>query len=76
MLNIRNYLEDMRHVIHYNSPAHLKMFAFRYMAEDPNLQIILSLDRVSLKLYLYYLKTEVLPLIDKHLENMADEPVN
>ncbi len=73
MQSIRTYLEDIRYVINANSPAQLKMFIFRYKRQDPNLQVLLNLDRRALKLYLYYLKKEVLPLIEKHLECCSDE---
>jgi len=76
MLNVRIYLEDIKHIIHANSTAQLKMFVFRYMAEDPNLERLLNLDRATLKLYLYYLRKEVLPIIEEHLSDMSNDPLH
>lgn len=72
MLNIRNYLEDIKYVINTNSPAQLKMFAFRYQQDAPHLKSLLELDRSALKLYLHYMKKEVLPQIEEHLDDMDD----
>lgn len=76
MINVRTYLRDIHHVICANSPAQLKMFAYRYMAENPDLQLILYLDRSALKLYLYYLKKDVLPVIKEHLNEMSEDPLH
>lgn len=76
MLNVRNYLEDIHHVISANSPAQLKMFAYRYKADNPGLQLILHLDREALKLYLYLLKKDVLPLIKQHLNEMSEDTMH
>jgi len=76
MLDVRNYLEDIHHIISINSPAQLKMFVFRHMDEDPNLRFLLEADRATLKLYLYYLKKDILPFIEEHLNNMTDDPIH
>jgi len=76
MLDIRNYLKDIHHVIRANSPAQLKMFAYRYMAENPDLKFLLKMDRATLKLYLNHLKKDVLPLVIDHLDEMTDDPMH
>ena len=73
MLNIRNYLEDIRSIINARSPAQLKMFAFRYKEDAPHLECLIGLDRSALRLYLQYMKKEVLPQIEEHLNDMDDD---
>lgn len=74
MLNVKNYLEEIRHVIQANSAAQLKMFVLRYVKDDPKLHMLLNLNKKELKLYLIYLKKEILPLIEEELSDMSDDP--
>ncbi|PKM83022.1 MAG: hypothetical protein CVU89_02530 [Firmicutes bacterium HGW-Firmicutes-14] len=76
MLDVRSYLEDMRHIIQVKSPAQLRMFVLRYRNENPSLQTLLRFDRAALKQYLFQLEKEVLPLIEWHLNNMSDDPLH
>lgn len=76
MLDIRSYLEDIRDTINTNSPAHLKMFVFRHLDDDPHLRPLLKLDRIGLKLYLRYLKKEILPVIEEDLNEWSDDPIH
>lgn len=73
MLNIREYLEDIQHILSQQSPAQFKMFMYRYMDGDPRVEQLLKLDRPLLKLYLARLKKEMLPRINEYLEIMDDD---
>ena len=74
--DVKTYLEDIRHIIHINSPAQLKMFAMRHKDKDPNLGLLLDFDRATLKLYLYYLRKHVLPFIEEQLNYITDDPIH
>ncbi|WP_157724041.1 hypothetical protein [Thermincola potens] len=76
MLNIRDYLEDIHHILSVQSPAQFKMFIYRYMPNDPRAQYLLSLDRNELKLYVNRLKKQMLPWIEESLEIMSDDPLH
>lgn len=76
MLDIRNYLEDIQHVLSVQSPAQFKMFLYRYMEDDPRTQLLLKLNRPELKLYMARLKKEMLPWIEESLEIMSDDPLH
>lgn len=74
MLDVRNYLEEIKHIIKANSPAQLKMFVLRHVNEHPGLQPILQLNRVEMKIFLHYLKERVLPKIEEELNEMTNDP--
>ena len=76
MLHVKKYLEDICYTINTNSPAQLKMFVFRHLEDDPSLQALLNLDRRALKLYLHYLKKEILPVIQEDLDEISDDPIH
>lgn len=74
MQHIKGYLEDICHIINANSPAQLKMFVFRHLDSHPGLKPLLSLNRTELKLFLHYLKKEVLPKIKQDLNDITEDP--
>lgn len=73
MEHVKQYLEDICHIINANSPAQLKMFVLRHLDNHPGLRPLLSLDRTELKLFLYYLRIEVLPKIKRDLNDISDD---
>ncbi len=73
MLNIREYLEDIRHVLDLQSPAQFKMFIYHYMANDPRVAPLLDMNRSEIKLYMQQLRKELLPVIDEYLELMEED---
>lgn len=74
MQNVKHYLEDIYHIINTNSPAQLKMFVLRNLENHPGLRPLLTLNRTELKLFLHYLRKEILPKIKQDLNDISDDP--
>lgn len=73
MQHVKHYLEDICQIINTNSPAQLKMFVLRHLNTHPGLRPLLNLNRAELKLFLHYLRKEVLPKIKQDLNDISED---